>query len=331
VFLRHLDFSRRNLVLLVVLGLATLVPVTGQLLLADRFMSVEVLGAQDISEVKSLWQLAQSRGSVRALTDLYSYFVLLLPATLILCAVQLWRERDAARRYFWLASLAGLLMMAGMVRMHVFGTFAMLLPWLAWWQERSVAANPTVKNGVLAIAAIAAVGSALPAWSYTSTAGNDPYYALTWDLYPPLADLCRREPGVVLSTPDDANYVRYHTDCAVIANNFLLTPQHEAKILEVRRLMDLAPAQLAAAAPQVRYVLVHRMALFSLNADGRMQFHPGGHPDKPDPPLIRALIDAPAATIPPGFTLVKELAFEKPTHVPFARLFAVTPVTASGP
>jgi len=155
-------------------------------------------------------------------------------------------------------------------------------------------------------------------------AGNDPYYALTAEVYAPLAELCRRAPGVVLASPDDANYVRYHTDCPVIANNFLLTPQHEAKIREVRELMALAPEKLAAVAPQVRYVFVHRMALFTLDA-GRMRFIPGGDPDKPDPPLVRALLESDPHSLPPRFTLVKELAFEKPAHVPYARMFALEP------
>jgi hypothetical protein len=331
LFLAQVSYSPRRLLLLATLVVVALVPVTSQVLLADRFLSVHVQGAEDISEVQSLLQLLHSRGSLRALTNLYSFFVVLLPATRVLCAVRAWRERDAARRYFWLASLAGLLMMAGMVRLHVFGTFALLLPWLVWLDEwrKADARRETPARGVMAVAAIAALGGAVPAWSYTSTAGNDPYYALTYDVYPPLAALCREHPGVVLSTPDDANYVRYHTDCPVIANNFLLTPLHEKKIGEVRALLALQPAQLAAAAPAVRYVFVHRMSLFTLKHDGRMQFLPGGDPQRPDAPLIRALIDTPPSQLPTDFRLVKELAFEKPSHVAFARLFAIESGTAS--
>ena len=326
LFLAFLRFTPRNLALLALLLLAALVPVARQLLLVDRFMSVEVVGAQDISEVQSLWQLWHARGSLLALTDLYSFFVVLLPATVVLCAFETWRERDAARRYFWLACLAGLLMMASMVRMHVFGSFALLLPWLAWLQ-RGLAAGKLPQagaRGTWAVATLAAVGGALPAWSSVKVAGNDPYYALTAEVYAPLAELCRRAPGVVLASPDDANYVRYHTDCPVIANNFLLTPQHEAKIREVRELMALAPEKLASAAPQVRYVFVHRMALFTLEG-GRMRFLPGGDPGNPDPPLVRALLESDPHSLPPRFTLVKELAFEKPAHVPYARLFALEP------
>ena len=326
LFLAYVGRSPRNLVLLALLLLAALVPVTRQLLLVDRFMSVQVLGAQDISEVQSLWQLWQARGSIRALTGLYSFFVVLLPATVILCALETWWERDAARRYFWLASLAGLLMMASMVRMHVFGSFALLLPWLAWLEQRLAAGKlpATAARGAWAVAALAAVGGAAPGWGAMKIAGNDPYYALTADLYAPLAELCRRDPGVVLSSPDDANYVRYHTDCPVIANNFLLTPQHEAKIREVRELMALSPEQLAATAPQVRYVFVHRMALFTL-AEGRMRFMPGGDPQSPDPLLVRSLIEADPHALPAHYVLVQELAFEKPAHVPYARLFAIEP------
>ena len=50
------------------------------------------------------------------------------------------------------------------------------------------------------------------------------------------------------------HYIRYYTDCPVIANNFLLTPQHFRKMDEVGALFSLSAATLVAggAADQVR-------------------------------------------------------------------------------
>jgi hypothetical protein len=89
--------------------------------------------------------------------------------------------------------------------------------------------------------------------------------------------------------------------------------------------MDLPASDLAKRAPFVRYVLVHRQSLWSLRDDGRMQFLPQGDPTLPDPRLISDLIRADPAHLPPGFRMVKELAFEKPSRVVFARLFALEP------
>ncbi len=40
-------------------------------------------------------------------------------------------------------------------------------------------------------------------------------------------------------TAFDGHYIRFHTDCSVIANNFLVTPQHEQKYMEASRLLSM--------------------------------------------------------------------------------------------
>ena len=139
---------------------------------------------------------------------------------------------------------------------------------------------------------------------------NDPYYALTFDIYPELARQCAAHPGVTLASPDDGDYIRYHTPCAIIANNFLLTPLHERKIREVRDLMN-QPAEelLEAGSSNCATSNVRRDTLFRGNARGGLDYRPGGYPEIPDLPLVRELIEAPADRLPPRFRLVKELAF----------------------
>jgi hypothetical protein len=135
---------------------------------------------------------------------------------------------------------------------------------------------------------------------------------------------------VALSNLDDGNYIRYHTNCPIIANNFLLTAFHESKVREARELFETPAAQLTARAPFVRYVLVHRQSLWSLRQDGKMQFLPGGDPSLPDPRLVSDLIGADPAQLPAGFRIIKELAFEKPAHVVYARLFAIDTAAGAG-
>ena len=52
-----------------------------------------------------------------------------------------------------------------------------------------------------------------------------------------MAEACRRAPGAVLAAPSVGHYVRFHTDCGVIANNFLTTSQHLRKIALARQLL----------------------------------------------------------------------------------------------
>jgi hypothetical protein len=296
---------------------------------------VSVEGAEQISEVQSVWALGLNRGSIRAVTDLYSFLVLLLPATVLLCAARIWKSADMKRALFWLTCLFGTILLAFMVRLHVFGSFALYLTWIVFIDELVASGRfrPNAARPVLALLLVAACGPAIPGLFSPKIAGNDPYYALTYDAYPDLSRECAHAPGVALANLDDANYIRYHTGCSVIANNFLLTAFHESKVREARALLETPASELRARAPYVRYVFVHRQSLFSLLENGRMQFLPSGDPSLPDPRLVKDLIYAQPGQLPAGFRLVKELAFERPQHVVFARVFAIdpAPVAAAPP
>jgi hypothetical protein len=75
-------------------------------------------------------------------------------------------------------------------------------------------------------------------------------------IFDPLRKACAANPGIVLSDADSGHYIRYYTECSVIADNFLLTAQHMQKVDEAERLFSLPAAELAQAAPYVKYVLV---------------------------------------------------------------------------
>ena len=47
--------------------------------------------------------------------------------------------------------------------------------------------------------------------------------------FPTLKKLCEQRPGVVLGDLDTGHWVTYHAKCGVIADVFLLTPQHAAR------------------------------------------------------------------------------------------------------
>ena len=47
----------------------------------------------------------------------------------------------------------------------------------------------------------------------------------------------------MLTSTDDGNAVLFHSDCSVIANNFILRPEDARHIEEVSRLMRLSPAE----------------------------------------------------------------------------------------
>ena len=71
-------------------------------------------------------------------------------------------------------------------------------------------------------------------------AAGDPDFQDSRPILGDAAASLREEPGIVLADNDAGHYIRYYTECSVIANNFLLTRQHEEKIRRDR------PADVAA-------------------------------------------------------------------------------------
>lgn len=65
----------------------------------------------------------------------------------------------------------------------------------------------------------------------------------------------RQQPGVVATAAQFGHYIRFHTDCPVIANNFRLTEQHFEKVRLTNSLFHLSVDQVRTEQPDVRYVL----------------------------------------------------------------------------
>ncbi len=329
IFLCRTSVSKRNVAWLIAITVAMLIPAGGQMLFATRFLTSDVSGMTDISEVRSPWQMLHDFGGIVITGGYYTYLLLLVPATISLCLWRTWRESEPQRILFWIAAAFGLVLLLQQMRMEYFGSFALYLPWILWVDERTRAAAANIR--VAAMAALCAVlafayspGVLHRLFQPTVLAG-DPFYQATRKIYTSLAEECRHAPGTTLANPFDGHYVRYHTDCSVIANPFFVTPQHERKLAENVRLMNLPAAQLAANAPYVRYVFVRRNTLFYQASDGTIQLMPKGVPGTHDLPLVDELLSTQPDALPPHFRLLKELYFPGFETWPYARLFAVDP------
>ena len=337
VFLCRVSFSRRSLALLAALLVAMLLPVISQMLFAERFFSVSVAGMDDISEVQSPWKMMHDPAGWSRVAGYYTYLIYVAPFVILLCAYRLWREREPQRVLFWVASLLGLVLLTQQLRLNYFGSFALYLPWLIALDDRSrrtraaAGVKPPVAWSLMAAVFIVAWIPGLTHRLFLhNVAANDPYYQATRKIYPALASECQQAPGVILADAYDGHYIRYHTDCSVIANPFLLTPLHEQKLLETRRLMSLPAAQLLSSAPYLRYVYVRRDSLFYRGPGNTTVTMPRGNPDDPDPPLVQELLTTPMQSFPPRFRLVKELYFPGNADAPYARLFAIDPPPPEG-
>jgi hypothetical protein len=141
-------------------------------------------------------------------------------------------------------------------------------------------------------------------------------YATALPIFLDLQTECAADPGVVLATSDDGNPILFHSDCSVIANNFILRPDDKSHLDEIRRLLELTPAEIVAQRSDVKYIFV-RTRDFSVFADGELYL------DSSKPIAAQMILNDVA---PPGFELVKTIRQQTGPAGPslvYARLYKV--------
>lgn len=325
VLLSWLPPTRRNIGLLILIATVLLAPLLQQITYARSFVNGSLGMLDQIKEMQSPLRMLRDDG-IGPITSFYTVLVVLAPITFAFCAIRAWRERTHPRLLFWVWCLFGLTLMTTQVRMHYFGTFALYVPWLVVVQELA-ARWPEHGKRTLLIASLALLLSYAPTIRHQLIApapkGADNYFAVLYPMFEPLRAACAEDPGVVLADTNAGHYIRYFSDCSVIADNFLLTAQQFEKADEALRLLSLPVDQLVARAPFVKYVLVRAG---NLAATENGQFRYGLYGGE----LARTLLMAPPEAIPPEYRLLYTIRV--PLRVPntkemrvatYARLYKV--------
>ncbi|HTU68105.1 MAG TPA: hypothetical protein VMF52_19320 [Steroidobacteraceae bacterium] len=261
--------TRRSLVVMTVLAGLALLPLFGMLYLAGTFVSGNLTTVQDISEAKSPYRLLIERGEAESTMYMSWLMVLMLPM-LLLNLWWAWRRREPQLQLAAILSVFGLALFQSQYRFCVFGVLPMLLtPLLALrqWSEARPALGRFAPAAVLALFGLAYLPTA-GAWTTTWALGSNLGYANVRSTWPRFAQLCREHPGIAFATIEAGHWIRYHTDCAVMANVFLLTPQHAAKIDENSHLLRLTPAQFLTERRDIRYVFVFHGVTISEEVPG---------------------------------------------------------------
>lgn len=304
-----------------------LLPIVGAALSARDFFAGSVEGMGDIREARSMLDQLRLGHTWGSIFGKYSHLLLLLPITLVFCALRLRKEQQPARVLFWISSLFGLAMLLTQTRLHYLGSFALYVPLLLLADEslERLPVKPVISWSVLALVILGAHGVGMPRVSGRMFAGGDGDYELTRPAYARLATACGKAPGVVLANYMDGNYLRFHTQCGVIGSAFLLTAADIAKNREVEQLLSLPAAEVTKRNPLLKYALIRRETMFVALPDGRWIIAPENHPMLIDPPLVKELLHADKNRLPVQYRLLYELTYPQPPHTAYARVFAIDP------
>ena len=323
IFFGWRPVTKPNIGLLLAIGTVMVVPIFAKLLSGTAFLTGDLQVLANITEVKSPFARISEPGGILWVTSYYSRIIFLAPLIVGLFAVRAWHSDDSANVYFSIFVVFGVLLMLAQYRLHPFGSWALLLGSLLLideWRDRQGISPLAASAATLLVFAIAYQPPLKNGLFYIHPPGFDRNYAATRTLFPSLAAECAEKSGTVLAYSDDGHYIRYHTDCSVFTNNFLLTPFHAKKILEADTLLQMTPEQLLRAAPNVKYVFVRMYEIFERGPNG-MQPTPIPAVAARNAPLFAALTFAPE--FPENFRLIDEIRVKDDRDFAYARVFQI--------
>ena len=252
------QYSPRAMAGLVTLGIVLAIPGSAELLLASKFLTGQLTMLDQIVEMQSPMTMIRGSWGLAATVGTYSWLLLLVPV-MLLAGLYL-ALTDARPRHiaYGVLSVFGLGLLLMQMRLNYFGLCFMLAGPLYFLSRYSPVESPKRALVFLASLVVFAIAFRPPLsgqlFSKHAIAA-DHLYEVTRPLYQALQAACAAEPGTVVAAPQFGHYIRYHTACSVVANNFLLTEQHFEKVNRVNSMFQLPIDDLATRAPDVRYVL----------------------------------------------------------------------------
>lgn len=313
--------------LLAVLGVVLLAPIGHQTIIAQGFLMGTLKRLNAIAEMTSVPELARRDDGLMYVSCMYTLFLWLWPVTVGICAWRGWRERATGRLFFWISAICGLVLLTLQFRMHYFGSFALILPWLVVLEDAARKWEARRQLVMLLASLVFLLMFSLPLrYSLPSApvAAGDAQFGPLLKIINELQTQCEREPGVVLADNDAGHLIRYFTKCSVIANNFLLTKQQLDKIELFDHLMELHADELQQAAPYVRYVFLRPVSILPMQNGAGVQYMSYSQASKTT--LMSDLLLTPVKDVSPRFKLLSEVVLQtddpqKP--LPFMRLYEV--------
>ncbi len=255
--LGRLDRSWRSAGILAAISVVALLPMIEQVVRGGEFLSGQLLMLDKILEMQSPFAMISGDFGLNATLGLYGLLVLFLPLMIVYAAWRLIVDTTPVRIGYFVFAIIGLTLMLAQYRLNYFGSaFMLVTPWLALEQlQKRTQWKRELVLGVSVIALLLTFRPTLTGSLFNRfpPAGNI-LYATVQPLMPALTEACNENPGIVLAHPQFGHYITYHTQCSVIANNFLISDQHFMKVEEVNQLFTVPAEIMAGEGGLIRYV-----------------------------------------------------------------------------
>jgi len=305
VLLSWLPKNARNIGIACLAAAAAMVPLFGALSSGSEFVSGELASIRDIIEVKSPYEMYRVAGEAWS-TRILSWMMWLTAPMLLLNLWWVFHSRTSELRFVAVIGVLGLGLMQFQIRFALFGVTSMLLTplLLAWYLAERLPKRRTEALFASMLLFGIAFYPTLKNWQTQWLLSGNQSYPVLRSLFPALKSACDERPGIVLADMNAGHWMRYHSDCSVIGNVFLLTPLHGAKALESAQLLRLMPAELLAESRDIRYVFARQSTGLFVDVSG--QERPNLNKLRDSLPALERELLAPDAKLPPQYRLLEE-------------------------
>lgn len=317
-------FTIKQLVMLLGMSAALAIPLLAKVASGADFVSGNLFLLDQISEVRSPLADILTADGVAWASAHYSWLFFLSPLLAVLFAYRIFRGTAAPMLYFSLFAVFGVSLMLSQFRLHPFGSWVFIVgSFLLFdeWRLKSKVISPLAGAAIMLLALALAFQPPLRIKLFQSyPPGLTKDYAATRILFPSLAAECAKDQGNVLSYSDDGHYIRFHTDCGVLTNNFLISPLHEQKILAADRLMQLSPSEFLSAAPDVKYIFVRMYEIFTEGPEGVLPVPLNEVASRNAPLFVALTFDR---DLPAEYELIDEVRVDDERDFAYARVFKI--------
>jgi hypothetical protein len=248
--------QRRRMWLVLLLAVLAALPATHQLLFGLEYVRSQLPQFGILRETRA--PLGGSMSFLQ-LSNFYSGLFWLWPVCLFYAVYRLVKHSVAGMSLAVVVSaLVWLPLMLTQIRMYYFGYASLILLSLMLIQK---AARKPLHGWIGAGMMLAAMSFSLHLYLTPIAPGGSPRYTSGWPLIYAARAQCDKAPGLLLADHNWGNFLRYQTDCSLIANNFGVAPTEVAAMSKSIAMLAMSPAELRRHYPAVQYVLVSRMEL----------------------------------------------------------------------
>jgi len=260
LYMSHRCYDRKSLGYLVIFCLILLLPIINQIGMGSQFLIGDISFLDNISEMQNIFQQMSNLGLLNVAGE-YTGLIFITPLVIAAWYFKTAKNNKKPEYLFLLVmSIFGVCFLILQQRLNYYGSFAMYLPLILLFEKylrSKLYRDVYLWTGLIALLTICYVPTIRHFTAFVPPAGSYDYAATRY-IYPSMQKTCAANPGVVLAIQDDGHFIRFHTNCSVIANPMIISPSDIEKVLLTQKIFSTPASELKSRYPWIRYVYVRR-------------------------------------------------------------------------